>query len=97
MHTATCKHRAAEECTAQPLNIYLGQVNQMVRLRKDVKLARKAVDKTPGNHPDRKLCLLYLGYHLCRMYEAKDSLQYLDEAIQIAREGISLTPEDGDD
>jgi tetratricopeptide (TPR) repeat protein len=69
----------------------------MKDLEEAIQTARKAVESTPGDHPDQAGRLSNLGNKLESLYERTREINELEEAIQTARKAVESTPADHPD
>jgi tetratricopeptide (TPR) repeat protein len=69
----------------------------VVDLDEAIHNARKAVDATPEDHPDRAAMLDNLGSYLSNRYSRIGATGDLEEVIQIARQAVDITPKDHPD
>ncbi|KAH6696609.1 CHAT domain-containing protein [Leptodontidium sp. MPI-SDFR-AT-0119] len=63
-------------------------------LDETIRLARKAADTTPENHPDRAWRLYDLRIRLNARYSRTGAIADLEEGIQLARQILNLTSKD---
>jgi tetratricopeptide (TPR) repeat protein len=80
------------------LGIFLGEryerTGELADLEKAIRIARQAIDSTPGDHPDRAGSLNHLGIFLGEWYERTGDMADLEEAIRTARQAVDSTPDD---
>ena len=66
-------------------------------LEEAIRLARQAVDTTPGDHPNLAAYLSNLGTKLSHQYKRTGKIDNLEEAIQVAQQAVKVTPQDHPD
>jgi predicted RNase H-like HicB family nuclease len=69
----------------------------MKNLEEAIERARKAIELTPDDHPDKAGRLNNLGNKLKSRYERTGMMRDLEEAIETARKAVELTPDDHPD
>ncbi|CAN9280672.1 unnamed protein product [Alternaria alternata] len=69
----------------------------VIDLDEAIQNARRAVNATPEDHPDRAEMLDNLGSYLSNRYSRIGATSDLEEVIQLARQAVDITPEDHPD
>ncbi|EXM12961.1 hypothetical protein FOTG_18569 [Fusarium oxysporum f. sp. vasinfectum 25433] len=76
------------------LQLRYQRTGTMADLDEAINIGRQALDKTPGDHPDRVAWLNNLGIGLRLRYQRTGTMADLEEAIGIGRRAVDSTPDD---